>query len=112
MPGCLQRSERVEIAERAEHHQAALVALDRNVMRKAVGFPRARLSVSVKMVLCSPIRVATYLTLQDPRERRTHTPSREKPQNRNDDSQRQTSRRHENVKAKYVENHGPQNRQC
>jgi hypothetical protein len=60
----------------------------------------------------SRIRATTYLTLKDPRERRTHTPSRKKPQNRNDDSQRQTRRPHENVKAKYVDNHSPQNRQC
>jgi hypothetical protein len=40
-----------------------------------------------------------------------HSPNRKKPQDRNDHSQWQTRRRHENVKAKYVENHGSQNRQ-
>jgi hypothetical protein len=51
------------------------------------------------------------LTLQDSRKRRTHTPSRKKPQDSHDRSQRQTLRRHENVNAKYVENHSSENRQ-
>jgi len=37
-PRSVHLCERVEIAERGEH-QAALVALDRNVMRKGAGFP-------------------------------------------------------------------------
>jgi hypothetical protein len=53
-----------------------------------------------------------FLTLKDSRKRGPHLPSRKKPQDRNGDSQRQTRRRHENVKAQYVDNHGPQNRQC
>src|ERR1700757_200600 len=64
----------------------------------------------------SPLDLALFppvsLTLKDTRKRGPHPPSRKKPQDRNDDRQRQTRRRLKDVEAKYVENHGPQNRQC
>jgi hypothetical protein len=51
---------------------------------------------------------ADRLTLKDSGKRRPHPPSRKKPQDSNDHSQRQTRGRHENVKAKYVDNDRPQ----
>jgi hypothetical protein len=50
--------------------------------------------------------------LKDSGERGPHLPSRKKPQDSNDQSQWQTRRRHENVKAKYVDKYGSWNRQC
>jgi hypothetical protein len=52
-----------------------------------------------------------FLTLKDPVKRGPHSPSRKEPQDRNEHSQWQTCRGHENMKAKYVDNHGPQNRE-
>jgi MarR family 2-MHQ and catechol resistance regulon transcriptional repressor len=54
------------------------------------------------------LRSDYYLTLKDRRERGSDTPSRKKPQDRDEQSQRQTGRRHENVDTENVENDGAQ----
>jgi MarR family 2-MHQ and catechol resistance regulon transcriptional repressor len=50
--------------------------------------------------------------LKDRRKRGSDTPSRKKPQDRDEQSQRQTGRRHENVDTENVKNDGAQNRKC
>src|ERR1700747_1048430 len=56
------------------------------------------------------IPVAPYSRSKDRRKRRSDTPSRKKPQDRDEQSQRQTRRRHENVDTENVENDGAQDR--
>jgi len=56
------------------------------------------------------IPVTACLTLKDRRKRGSDAPSRKKPQDRDEQSQRQTGRRHENVDTENVENDGAQDR--
>jgi MarR family transcriptional regulator, 2-MHQ and catechol-resistance regulon repressor len=56
------------------------------------------------------LRSDYYLTLKNRRKRGSDTPSRKKPQDRDEQSQRQTGRRHENVDAQNIENDGAQDR--
>jgi hypothetical protein len=61
-------------------------------------------------LLSVPYFSSLYSPLKDARKRGPEVGSHKKPQDRNDQSQRQTRGRHENVKAEYVEDNGTQNR--